>query len=115
MLAELLNIPTASEEQMKWSFAHQDQHLKVNNAVFLKHGINLPPYILDPMPAFDSPNIGTWAYTHQAAHSAFDAVLNLGGSDFTSIDFTKQDQVESWIRLHFDDHYQAQVSLGYND
>lgn len=115
MLAELLNIPNSPEEQTRWSFAHQDQHIKIINAIFNKYGRNLPTYILDPMPGFDSKSIGTWAYTHQQAHSSFDAVLNLGGSDFTGVDFTKQDQVASWLRLHFNDHYEAQASLGYSD
>lgn len=115
MLAELLNTPAGHEEQMRWSFNNNDEHLKIANAIFNKYGVNLPPYILDPMPALNSPDIATWAEQHQSAHSAFDAILNIAGNDLTDVDFTKQDQVESWLRIHFDEHNQAQMLLGYQD
>jgi hypothetical protein len=115
MLASLLNIFSTPEEQAEWSFAHQDQHMKINNAIFEKNGTELPLYDLDPMPDPKDPNLGAWAYNHQAAHTDFDGILGIAGDDLTSVDFSKQDQVESWIRLHFFEHYQAQSILGFPD
>ena len=67
------------------------------------------------MPPPGDPNLGTWAYSHQQAHTAFDDILGIAGNDLTDVDFTKQDQVESWLRLHFQEHYEAQQSLGFPD
>ena len=59
-LANLLNVPRTPEERLVWSFAHMDQHVKINNALFQKNSSYiLPLYILDPMPDFRSENIKT--------------------------------------------------------
>lgn len=115
MLAALLNIPRNEEELLEWSFRHQDQHVKINNAIWQQQGIALPLYPLDPMPPLKSDKIGAWTYQHQSAHTSFDGLLNLPGNDFTSVDFTQEDQINSWIRLHFQDHYLAQAALGFSD
>lgn len=115
MLAELYNTPSTPEEQMRWSFNNNDEHVKIVNAIFQKYGVPLADYILDPMPAFNSLEIGTWAYTHQQAHTAFTGILRIAGNDLTSVDFTKQDQIEGWLQIHADEHIQAQGVLGYQD
>lgn len=116
MLANILNIPTSEQDLLVWSFSHSDAHTKINNAIFQQKNIPLQPYILDPMPnPSNTGEMQTWAYAHQAAHSAFEDVLNIGGTDLSSVDFTQPDQVASWIRLHFDSHLQAQQQLAYPD
>lgn len=116
MIATLLNLPISSQEEFfRWSFAHQDAHVKIINAIFQKDNVLLDSYILDPMPLPNDPNFGAWAYSHQSAHSAYEGILNIQGSDYTDVDWSKEDQVESWIRLHFTSHQQAQQILGYPD
>lgn len=115
MLASLLNIPTSSTEFMIWAFAHMDQHRKIVDAIYEQHKIALPEYILDPMPNPKDPNFGAWTYAHQSAHSDFDALLNIAGNDLTGVDFSQADQASSWIRLHADEHIQAQQVLGFSD
>lgn len=116
MLAGILNYPMSKEELNVWAFSHQDQHSKIINAIYQRDGTSLPDYNLDPMPSPDQTDeMGSWAYAHQSAHTQFEAVLGIGGSDLTAIDFSKQDQVESWLRLHFETHLQAQLALGFPD
>lgn len=116
MIAALLNVPADKESLMNWSFAHSDQHRKIEQAVFIKYGVALAPFILDPMPAeLTSDDMTSWQQLHQGAHSGFEDILNIGGNDLSSVDFSKQDQVAAWIRLHFESHRQAQQALGFSD
>lgn len=116
MIAGLFNIPTAGQDEFyRWSFDNQDAHGKIISAIFQQKNVLLDSYILDPMPMPNDPNFGVWAYNHQSAHSAYEGILNIQGSDYTDVDWTKEDQVESWIRIHAFSHQQAQQILGYPD
>ena len=113
-LATLLNIPQTEEEQKVWAFAHQDQHVKIVNALFQKNSsVVLPIYILDPMPT--GTDMETWLSLNQAAHGDFSSVLGLENNDLSTVDWKQPDQVSSWIRLHFQSHYDAQNALGFSD
>lgn len=113
MLANLYNVPSDYEELQHWSFSHQDEHKKIADAIFTTYGIQLNLYILDPVPDPKSKNFSQWTQVHQAAHTAFDAVLGIAGNDLSKLDYSKQDQVDSWARLHADEHVQAQKILKY--
>lgn len=116
MIAALLNVPADKESLMNWSFAHSDQHRKIEQAVFIKYGVALAPFILDPMPAeLTSGDMQNWQQIHAASTSDYESLLNIGGHDLSSVDFSKQDQVAAWIRLHFDSHQQALQKLSFTD
>jgi hypothetical protein len=115
MLADLYNVPSTTEEMLRWSFSHQDAHIKINNAIFKKYGLELQTYILDPAPDFKSPEFETWLQNNQASHTDFDSVLGISGNDLSSLDVKQKDQVETWIRLHAFEHILAQQRLGYPD
>lgn len=117
MLAGLLNIPTDAPSRGNWSFIHQDQHAKIVSAVFTQKSQELPSFSFDPMPDPDPKdgNFITWVQNHQAAHTAFTSVLGIDGNDLSDVDFSKPDQMETWIRLHFSEHYFAQLNLQFPD
>lgn len=115
MLALLYNTPDDAEVRSQWSFAHQDAHSKIVEAIFQQTGTPLALYILDPMPDPKSAQFQTWTEIHQQAHTAFDAILGIQGNNLTALDVSQPDQIEVWIRLHADEHIQAQKALNYPD
>lgn len=116
-LASLLNIPATDEERLLWSFAHQDQHVKIANAVFQQDAnAVLPIYVLDPMPSpKNHDGINSWLRLNQSAHNDFSGLLGIDNNDLSSVDWDKPDQVASFIRLHFNEHLEAQLRLGFAD
>lgn len=117
MLAGLLNIPKTPEEKSIWSFLHQDQHTKIIASLYSSSGNLLPTFAFDPMPETNQTdgNFITWLQNHQAAHTAFTSALGIDGNDLSDVDFSKEDQLASFIRLHWEEHYQAQQQLGFSD
>ena len=109
MLANLYNIPTTEKGFLEFSFANVDEHRKALSAIRSIYTITLQEYIIDPIPMFDFP---AWAYRHQQMHNQQNQVLGIAGNDLTSVDFTKPDQLSSWISLHAQEHYQAASILG---
>lgn len=110
-LATLANIPAESDPRSfaEFSFSNMDRHRDVIFAIGSQRQINLPLYVLDPIPLYD---ISSWLYTHQAAHNDINDVLSVEGVDLTAIDFRDQEQVASWIRLHVNEHQQWDQILG---
>ena len=113
MLAGLLNIPSGDGPRNTWAFDHQDHHRKIQNSIFQTYGVAIPDFILDPMPPFNDPSFSVWAYQHQSATTAYEGILNIPSDDFTDVDYTKDDQVYSWLRLHFQSHFLAEQALGF--
>ena len=111
-VADLLNVPKSYLELMRFSFSHQDQHQKIADAIFSQKGQALPVYILDPMQQPKTPEFENWLENNQAAHNDFTGILGIDGNDLTGVDWNEDDQVESWCRLHFQEHYLAAQALG---
>ena len=109
MLANLANVPHNQIDLLQFSFANNDDHLRIIAAIFKQGNILLPTYILDPIPTAD---IGAWLYVHQTVHNQMNSVLSIDGSDLTSVDFGKQDELAAWIWQHYREHYQANQTLG---
>lgn len=103
-LVNLYNIPTTPEGFAEFSFSNYDEHKKIFSAIQSAYATRLEEYIIEPLPLFD---FSAWAYRHQLMHNEQNQVLGIAGNDLTSIDFTKPDQLASWINLHAQEHYQA--------
>lgn len=112
-LASLLNIPATDDVRSfdEFSFSNADQHFIVTRAIAAQKSINLPYYVIDPMPFSD---IGVWLYEHQQWHNNINGILGVAGLDFTSVDFSNEEQAASWIRLHFSEHLSWAQKLGTN-
>lgn len=115
MLADLFNVPATRPELDRWSFSHQDQHSKITQAIYTQFSTNLPEFILDPIPDPGSPAYTNWLENNQASHTAFDGILGIAGNDLTDLDYSKPDQVQTWIRLHAEEHRQALQILKFPD
>lgn len=92
----------------RWGFNNMAEHFKIQQAIFLKHNINLPLFPLDPVPLDDLVN---WGRSHQAMHSAPLEILGLQGNDLT-VDFRKPEDVVIFTMLHADEHRRMALALG---
>lgn len=109
MLASLYNVFKDNIGLQQFSFANNDEHVRINEAVLKQRNIQLPTYILDPISASDPSN---WLYMHQNIHNLMDSVLGIAGNDLSDVDFKNPEQLSSWIWLHAQEHYQAAQILG---
>lgn len=109
-IAVLFNVPDTPEGFSVFSFNNADQHALIVSAIAAKKGVELPAYVLDPIPPTDPQ---TWLQIHQASHNAFTAVLGIAGVDLTDVDFNDPEQASSWHRLHGEEHRQAANMLGF--
>lgn len=108
-VANLMNVPKTETDLLVWSFHHADHHLQIIDAVAAQKGSVLVQYVLDPIAPFDLAN---WLRRHQTAHNAFNAALSANGQDLTTVDFSKPDQLQSWIDIHAAEHLFAGTTLG---
>jgi hypothetical protein len=109
MLASLFNVFKDQNGMSQFSFANNDSHVRINNAIHAKYNYVIPTYVLDPIPFHDLP---AWLNTHQNIHDYVDSALGIAGNDLSDVDWRNTDQLESWIWLHAQEHYQAETSLG---
>jgi hypothetical protein len=108
-LASLFNTPSDENEFNMWSFANQDQHRLIVNAIFNQKKVSINLYPLDPIPFND---VVGWLEIHQDQHAAENAILGIQLFDFTDVDFRNPAQLASWVRLHGANHQQAATILG---
>jgi len=111
MLANLANPPLDPHGLSRWTFSNDSNHrdiiqsiAKLNNTTIL-----LPIYQLYPVALYDVKN---WLQRHQQMHNDMNAVLNLGGSDLSDLNFQDKEQLIGWVELHFSEHYAACNALG---
>lgn len=111
-LAVLLNLPVNQELIDQFSFANQDSHRKIAAVVFRNmNGMVIPQFALDPIPIFPG-GLLTWGLNHQATHNVQNQILGIPGDDLTSIEFSNEAELSSWIQQHFIEHYLAETRLG---
>lgn len=115
-LATLYNIPNPDDWRTfaEFSFSNMDQHRIITEAIFAKKGINIPSYVLDPMPLPNDPAFEAWLQIHQTWHTSINGILDVAGVDLTSVDFRDPEQAVNWQRLHASEHIQWQDKLGTN-
>ena len=111
MLATLYNIPRDLNGLNQMGFVNADLHTRINLAIQQQTGRALPYYVLDPIPP-DGDSLQAWLQRHQDIHNQMDAILGIAGNDISDVDFSKPDQVASWIWLHAQEHFQANLKLG---
>ena len=107
-LAGLLNHPRDEREFLRWSFSNDDGHRRIISAIFAQKNQFLTTYVLDPIPSND---LQSWSRRHQQVHNDMNKVLGIQGNDLTDLDWKKEDEVESWLSLHFTEHRQANFIL----
>lgn len=107
-LAGILNVPETEQDFLTWGFKNAELHLRIETRL-QGLGVSLVPYILDPIPLFDTDG---WLARHQQAHDDFNGVLNISGADLSTVDFKNREELEAWILLHEQEHLLANQILG---
>ena len=111
-VAQLYNVPRTSAEISIWSFANRDSHNLIVQALQTKKNTTgLLTFVLDPLPTVDYSN---FLLRHQLMHNQMDAVLHIGGNDFTGINFDDPQSLQFLWFLHANEHTLAHARLGIN-
>lgn len=109
MLVALLNVPRTPEEWAIWSFAHQQSHLAIAQAIAASGGATLASYQLDPIPPDDERG---WLERNQESHNDMNEAIGTQSSDLLDTDLSDDRQLQSWVYLHFLEHQTAEQRLG---
>lgn len=108
LVAALLEVPRSSQQWARWSQNNRFCCDEINAAILKQYNINLIQYQLDPIP-FN--NFVQFLENNQAAHTAFNGVLGLQGSDLESVDIRNPAQLEAWVNLVYQELYSARAKL----
>ncbi len=103
-VATLFQRPETADEFSTWSFTHQAMHRDIARVIFEVSGIRLDEFVLDP---FDPKDEASWATTHQIMHEQMNRVLGISGFPLNAVDWSNSDQLETWLRVHGNEHFQA--------
>lgn len=111
-VAGLFNAPRSLAERNYWTRDNANSHNLIILALQKAHpGIKLSNFVLDPLPDTD---FASWLLRHQIVHNEMDSALHIGGNDYTGLDFQNSTQLEYLLRLHANEHIQAQTILRIN-
>lgn len=117
-LSDLVHVNRTPQEWRSWSFSNQDHHTTISDALFRQKGVAVSRYPLDPIPPERSSLTGapgaSWLYNHQGWHNEINGALGTQGVDLTAVDFSREDQAETWAWLHYREHLSWALKLGAN-
>jgi hypothetical protein len=109
MLAALLNVPKTDEQWRQFSYDHRNSHDKIRAAILKKYGVNLTDYQIEPI---NSDSLQQFLQNNAALHTDMNGILRSQSSDLLDVDFSKPEQLESWINLNYQEHQNAEQLLG---
>jgi hypothetical protein len=109
MLAALLNVPKTDEQWRQFSYDHRNSHDKIRAAILKKYGVNLTDYQIEPI---NSDSLQQFLQNNAALHTDMNGILKSQSSDLLDVDFSKPEQLESWINLNYQEHQNAEQLLG---
>ena len=109
MLAGLLNIPHSADDWAKWSWNHRLSHDKIRAGIKAARGYDMTDHIVDPISPVD---LRGFLENNSQLHSDMNSVLALQGTNLEDADLTKQNELASWINLHYLEHQYAELKLG---
>lgn len=106
-LSTLYNVPMSDDEFNVFSFSNQDEHNKIAMVIASRYNIQVPSYVLDPIPVADPDAFYVWAEQHQVLHNIMDSIAGVTSNDLTDVDLSDEAQRTEWIWLHAQEHYQV--------
>ena len=108
MLAVLLNVPQSQNDWDHWGFHHALDHQDIQQAILSQRNIALTQYILQPISQVDQTD---FLQRNQITHNEMNGALNINSSDLQDVDFREENQLVSWINLHYQEHQNARAAL----
>lgn len=107
-ISSLINVPKNMREWEAWSFNHKIQHDAIASAILAQKTKSLIPYILDPINRTD-PQV--FLQNNSQTHIDICNILDVAGSDLSSVDWEDPQQLENWIYLHWQEHSTFNTTL----
>jgi hypothetical protein len=107
-LVNLLNVPKTDQDWAVWGFSHKDSHAKIRQAIQKQKALNLTEYVLDPINPQD---VQIFLDNNAQTHKDMNAALGTQGSDLQDADLSTEEGLESWIEIHYQEHYDAETAL----
>lgn len=108
MLVSLLNVPKGPADWELFAFANRDQINQIRKAIRDQNNIDLTEYQLYPISPDSTQN---FLEANQHAHTDFNSVLSLPGSDLKDVDLKDDKQLQAWIFINYQELYSASQAL----
>jgi hypothetical protein len=108
MLPALENIPHSPQDWLYFAWNHRDSHDRIRAAIQAKYNVILNDYQVEPISPDD---FNLFLQNNQALHSDMNAVLKLQSSDLQDVNLKDNNQLVSWIKLHWFEHNTAEQAL----
>lgn len=109
MLAAILNMPKTQEDWNRWSFDHRVSHDAIRAGITAQFNIDLTDYQLDPIAPND---VVGFLERNSQMHIDMNTVLNLITTDLEDANFNDKNQLQAWLWLHYQEHFNAENKLG---
>ena len=109
MLPALRNVPQSDTDWSMWAWDHRTSHDRIRQRILAKYGVTLLDYQVEPV---DKSTLDLFLFNNSTMHDAMNTVLGFVSTDLTDVDFNEERQVRAWIDLHYQEHYNAEASLG---
>lgn len=109
MLAALENIPHTPQDWLFFAWNHRDSHDRIRAAIRQQKQINLTDYQVEPISPSD---FNQFLQNNQQLHADMNGVLKLQSADLQDVNLKDDNQLVSWIRLHWLEHSSAEQALG---
>ncbi len=108
-IASLINVPKTRQQWESWSFTHKIQHDNINRALLTQKNKILVNYILDPINQEDQE---VFLQNNAQMHLDVCSLLDVEGSDLTSVNWQDEKELGNWIYLHWQEHSTFNLRLG---
>jgi hypothetical protein len=109
MLIAILSVPRSEAEWATWSWHHRLSHDAIRQAIQAQKNINLVDYQVDPIAPQD---ITGFLQRDSQLHIEMTAAVGIASHDLQDVDFKDQNQLESWINVHWSEHRDTEDLLG---
>lgn len=84
-------------------------HLEIMQEIQRQQSLKLTEYVIYPWIDEAKEEI---LELHQQYHNDMNEKLNISGVDLSEVDFKNEEQVRSWVYLHYEEHRNARKQLG---
>lgn len=108
MLVDLLSPPKTPEEWEHYDIAHRKSH-EALIAAAQANGVSLIEYVLSPITNID---LVGFLQRNQQSHLQLDALAGVQSIDLQDVDFSNESQVQEWVFLHWQDHFNLEQFFG---
>ena len=108
-LPTVRNVPRTPEEWNTWAWDHRDSHDRIRRLIQQQYNVQLLDYQIEPI---SQQSLDIFLDNNDNLHNDMNSVLGLVSTDLTDVDMNDPKQVESWINLHFLEHFYAEAKLG---